>query len=161
MNLKKSILGLAMVTLIGTSAFHPANAALVGTFAANPAVALLCLEVPYLTLMANKADISKPTFGLWFLGMLLILDKDSNEVEFAAISDLQANKMGLNSIEKESYNSELDRLNAAFSEMNSTLLNTSKEQMDLVKKDAMEQFKSNISVDTFTAIQKILSASVK
>jgi hypothetical protein len=91
----------------------------------------------------------------------LILDKNTNEVEFTAISDVQAKTAGLTLTEKESYNGDLDRINASFEEMNSAISNASKEQSEAVKNDALEKFKSDISADTFSAVQKILKTSNK
>lgn len=94
-----------------------------------------------------------------FLG-ILIFDKESNEVELREITLSDAKAIGLRNSEAAAYNSELGRINLALSEMNSTLSNTAKENLENVRGEVLTTFQSEISSEAFSAVQKIMKKTL-
>jgi hypothetical protein len=93
--------------------------------------------------------------GALAIGGIIVFDKNANELEYKTITDEKAQKLGLSAVEMRAYNSELNRINLGLSEMNSTLSNTRKEDLESVRQEVLDNFKSEISTEAFSAVEKI------
>lgn len=109
-------------------------------------------------LMADGLYQGTSTFGInnaiWGV---IIFDKNTNEVEFREISNEESKSAGLTANEKEAFNTELVRINLSMAEMNSTLANASKEDLEATKAEALATFKADVSSEAFSAVQKVLT----
>jgi hypothetical protein len=155
---------LSATLLIGLAVHSPkSEATLALAFAPAGPIGVLIM-VPTIVysavLMADGLYESHSTFGInnaiWGL---IIFDKNTNEVEFREISNEESKSAGLTTNEKEAFNTELVRINLSMAEMNSTLANASKENLEATKAEALSTFKADVSPEALSAVQKILTKS--
>lgn len=152
---------LAAVLTTGFALNAPRSEAIIGVgslVTGHVVIGVICTGLGARALLSTpKGDfdvLSKFAFGMFFL------DKNSGEIEMKAISHKEAINIGLTDAEEIAYNSELDRINAGLAEMNSTLSNAGENISQEKRNSALEEFKSNISEEAFTATQKILSSAL-
>lgn len=157
---KHLILSAALVT--GLSVQSPKSEAMVGLALIPGSVLMVPVIIGSAVLIADGMQNGLyGGHGLNALLGLVIFDQNSNELEMRAINAESASRLNLSESEMTSYNSELETINLALSEMNSTLTNASAESLENTKIESLAKFKSEISADSFSAIQKIMQASVQ
>lgn len=110
--------------------------------------------------IANGYNTNRPKLMLWGISVFL-LDEKTGEVEFSPIDPKTAAEMGLSEEESDSYNSEVDRLNATLDEVNSDMKNAPKNDLEEIENKSMTKFQEQLSPATVKAAQKIIKASIK
>jgi hypothetical protein len=158
-SVKHFILSATLMT--GLAVQSPRSEALVA-FTVPPSFAVmfpLIVGGSYVTVMGLASGGKLANWTL--LAGILILDKESNELQLTEIPPESAPALDLTSTEYVAYNSELEKINLALSEMNSTVSNATAENLEAAKTQSLAKFQSEISPASFRAVQKVLKASVR
>lgn len=150
---------LAVATLatgLNMASVPKANA---GVFMAvlNPTVGLIIAFSGGMYIHANRNSLEGIETGF----KIFMLDEKSNELQFNPIDSKTAAEMGLSEEERDSYNEEIDRVNATADEVNSDLLNAPKTEIEAIENKSLVKFQEQISPAAFSAVKKIVSASVQ
>jgi hypothetical protein len=95
-----------------------------------------------------------------YLAFGLLMDAKANVVQFQPLSLEDSEQLNLTSSEFESYDAELSRVNALIEEANLLIAQTSEEKQNAVAIEFHETFKEELSPNTLSAIQKIISKNM-
>lgn len=161
MKLLKTLLLTTLITLVPVKNSNAAVGAAMALFAApaGATVALTGLTVSgtgYIISETNPGDFGSALVGgmAFWIG-LLILDEQTNAVNFTQIDQDAALKLGLESEKVAIYNLEIDEANMIFEEVSSLLDADSSTDEARALWDEMSEF---VSAETFEVMQGIASA---
>jgi len=123
------------------------------------------IAIPSTVMMfAENESRSNIKANLWatatILG-LIILDKNTGSIQFQEISMKNAFAVGLSTNEMHAYNDELNRINGLISEGISALANAPENERELLRSNCLEEMRSELSLEAFTALQKIIQSANK
>lgn len=93
--------------------------------------------------------------------VLMVLDEKTNDIEFTPVDPKTAAEIGLTKEEAESYNDEVDRLNATFDEVDSDLQNAPKNELEEIENKSLAKIQDQVSPATLSAVKKIVSYNTK
>jgi hypothetical protein len=159
MKIRNLLLSATLVTSITMSVMPKANAALALTGSGTIALIATGGFLGY-----NYDAFSNPNyhFGLAFYGFLVMwCDKDTNQVKFNELNDESAQSLQISQQEQAAYNSEIERINGASEELENTLAQATESNQQEVAKSAYADFKQEISPEAFSALQKVVKASIR
>lgn len=91
-----------------------------------------------------------------YLALGLIMDSRSDVIQFQPLNIKEAKELNLTDDELESYNSELNRINALMEESILRLSQSTKDNQGSLSKELYENIKSELSPSTFSVVQKLL-----
>lgn len=153
-NLSKLLAVVTLATGLNVATVPEAKAGLAFSLA-NPIVGLVVTFSGY-AYASKLTDGTRKITALKFF----LLDEKTNDVEFQPVDPKSAAEMGLTEDEAESYNDEIDRLNATVDEVNSDLRNAPQNDLEEIENKSMVKLQEQVSPATFSAFQKIIKASI-
>jgi hypothetical protein len=95
-----------------------------------------------------------------YIALGLVMDAKSEAIQFQPLSAEDSQKLKLTAQEFESYDSELSRVNALMEVANLHISQAPEESRNAVANEFHETFKEELSPDTLSAIQKIVSENI-
>lgn len=146
-----------LASLIGLFSIQSSQAAIgsiafvAGAFGTAAKYALVGIGWTY---AGNKVSPHSERLGyIALVAGLVLLDKDSNQVDFKEISEEDSILKGLTQVEMEAYNGEIEELNLVFSEVASQI-NSEMTKEDVAK--LWEEHSEFLSPETFSALKKVV-----
>ena len=150
--MKKRILSLVIVLLMSTT-FVPQKAnAIAGAVLANSYLVIGGAVVSLYARIGNMTSTWRLILSI--SGLLLLNEEGRAQVELVALSDEDIEKMGITSLERDIYNSELEELNAIADEVEFSLNQLDKPTVDEAK-DLWEENRELVSKESWSVLQKI------
>ncbi|EQC52091.1 hypothetical protein [Bacteriovorax sp. DB6_IX] len=142
---------LSVTAIQSTQAAVGSMAFIVGMFGTAAKYALVGIGWTY---AGHKANDLSPKIGkIALVTGLILLDEDTQTVEFNEVSNELAQKKGLTLAEAQAYNSEIEEINIIFSEVAGQINEeTSEEEV----RDLWQDHREFLSHEAFSALKKIV-----